>query len=35
MTTIVCVDDDPGILLLHKVLPESDGDTVLTASEPP
>jgi len=35
MATIVCVDDDPGVLLLHKMLLENDGHTVLTACDGP
>lgn len=35
MATIVCVDDDPGVLLMHKMLLENDGHTVLTASDGP
>jgi CheY-like chemotaxis protein len=35
MATIVCVDDDPGVLLLHKTSLENDGHTVLMASDGP
>jgi CheY-like chemotaxis protein len=35
MATIVCFDDDPGVLLLHKMLLENDGHTVLTACDGP
>ena len=35
MATIVCVDDDPGVLLLHKMLLEKVGHTVLRVSDGP
>ena len=31
MSTILCIDDDPTVLLLHKALLETKGYTVLTA----
>jgi CheY-like chemotaxis protein len=35
VATIVCVDDDPGVLLLHKMLLEDEGNTVRTPGDGP
>lgn len=35
MATILCIDDDPGVLEIHKALLGSKGYTVLTAPDGP